>query len=316
MSKDATAASSISKLDAQIDAFLQWQGQLRRLSSHSRQAYARDLRQFREFCLDAGVDVVNGAEAVKQTHVRAYAGVLRRAGASSASIARYLSSVRNFYRFLIRRRDLEDNPVVGVKAPKDAKSLPRTLDADQLAYLLESDGESFEDIRDQAILELFYSCGVRLSELAGLNLGDLDLKQRLLRVTGKGDKTRRLPIGSKATQALLAWLALREPSDLRAPSTPVFISRRNARLSMRGIQNRLEKRAKDKGLAQGLHPHMLRHSFASHLLESSGDLRAVQELLGHSDIATTQIYTRLDFQHLAKVYDKAHPRARRGRIKN
>lgn len=304
-------AVSTSKLDAQIDAFLDWQHQVRRLSPHSHQAYTRDLRQFKAFCLGAGIDIATGAAAVDQTHMRAYAAALRRAGAGSASIARYLSSVRNFYRFLIREHGFEDNPAIGVKAPKDAKPLPRTLDADQLGYLLENDGDSFEDIRDQAILELFYSCGLRLSELTALNLNDLDVKQRLLRATGKGRKTRSLPVGAKALQALRDWLAMRSDEKGDTHDAALFISRRRMRLSQRAIQKRLEKRARDKGLAQRLHPHMLRHSFASHLLESSGDLRAVQELLGHSDIATTQIYTRLDFQHLTKIYDKAHPRARR-----
>ena len=203
----------------------------------------------------------------------------------------------------------QQNPALDLRAPKAARPLPRTLDADLAAQLLDSPGEDdWLGRRDQAMLELFYSSGLRLSELAGLDIADLDLQQGEVRVTGKGNKTRVLPVGRMARRALQDWLSVRPASDQAAQ--PLFVSQRGSALTPRAIQLRLRRHGVEQ-IGQHLHPHMLRHSFASHMLESSGDLRAVQELLGHADISTTQIYTHLDFQHLAQVYDQAHPRAKR-----
>jgi integrase/recombinase XerC len=214
------------------------------------------------------------------------------------------------FRFLLREKRVDNNPAEGVRAPKSGRKLPATLDVDQVARLLEIEGDAPLDRRDRAILELFYSSGLRLSELAALDVAQVQTSDRLLEITGKGAKTRRVPIGSKALQAIDTWLQVRTGLS-SLDETALFVSRRGTRLSPRSIEQRIALRARQQGMPRHVHPHMLRHSFASHLLESSGDLRAVQELLGHADIGTTQIYTHLDFQHLAQVYDKAHPRARK-----
>ncbi len=227
---------------------------------------------------------------------------------SPTSVQRLLSSCRGLFLDLVREGVLRATPAAGLRAPRAARKLPEVLDVDEIARLLAFEVITAEDVRDKAMLELFYSSGLRLSELVGLNLDTLDLAAGLVRVHGKGSKTRELPVGRKAREAIEAWLpqrALSNPAD-----AAVFVSRQGRRLSPRAIQLRV-RQAGVRELGQHLHPHMLRHSFASHMLESSQDLRAVQELLGHADIATTQIYTHLDFQHLAKVYDSAHPRARR-----
>jgi len=218
--------------------------------------------------------------------------------------------LRSFYQFLIRKHQLKNNPAIDIRAPKTARTLPDTLDADTLTQLLEIPGDSILAIRDRAIMELFYSSGLRLSELVNLDTCDIDLNENILRATGKGNKTRILPIGRKAAEALNNWLQQRVILA-KVEEQALFVSQRGSRISTRSVQQRLNYWRKKQGLEQHIHPHKLRHSFASHILESSGDLRAVQELLGHADISTTQIYTHLDFQHLAKVYDKAHPRARK-----
>jgi integrase/recombinase XerC len=218
--------------------------------------------------------------------------------------------VRSFCRFLLREGVLRSNPCGDVRAPKAARRLPGTLDADQMGRLLEAAPENSLQVRDLAIMELLYSSGLRLSELVGLDLPDLDLADRTVRVLGKGRKERIVPVGRKAVAAVQAWLAERQA--LAAGGTAaVFVGRNGRRLGARAIQLRVAEAARRQGVPVGVHPHLFRHSFASHLLESSGDLRGVQELLGHANISTTQVYTHLDFQHLAKVYDKAHPRARR-----
>jgi len=227
-----------------------------------------------------------------------------------------LSSLRSFFRFLERHGDITEDPTIGNRAPKTRSRLPGTLDTDQASQLFHFEAKTPQEKRDLAMAELLYGSGLRLSELTGANLGDLDLDTGFMTVRGKGSKTRQVPLGSHCVQAIRRWLAAREDIPLPAPgreaaATPLFTGRPGSRISPRTVQLRLKKLSVRQLGSDQLHPHMLRHSFASHLLESSSDLRAVQELLGHSDISTTQIYTHLDFQHLARVYDAAHPRAQR-----
>jgi integrase/recombinase XerC len=239
--------------------------------------------------------------------MRGFVAAEHRAGLSPKSLQRLLSSCRSLFRQLRREGLLEHDPVAGVRGPKVHRKLPQVLDVDEAATLVESGGEGALGLRDRAMLELFYSSGLRLSELVGLRWLDLDLDAGEVRVLGKGGKTRIVPVGRHAVAALRAL----GEAEGRAPDTPVFRGRGGAPISPRTVQARLKQLALTQGFAKRVHPHLLRHTFASHMLESSGDLRAVQELLGHADIATTQIYTHLDFQHLAKVYDAAHPRAKR-----
>lgn len=225
---------------------------------------------------------------------------------------RSLSALRTFFRFLLREGLVKANPAQGISAPKADKALPATLDVDQVAQLLNAPASSPLERRDHAILELFYSSGLRLAELANLRLTDVDMRDATVRVTGKGNKTRVIPVGKAALASLQQWLATRS-TLATAEEQALFVNQRGKHLSVRQIQERVKAWAKRRGLPVHVHPHMLRHSFASHVLESSGDLRAVQELLGHADIATTQVYTHVNFQQLAQVYDKAHPRARKKR---
>ena len=279
----------------------------RRLSAHTVAAYERDLGAFFGYCEREGVTAL---ETIDSWHVRAFAAESHRKGLAPRSIARRLSAVRSFLRSEVVHGRLQANAAVGISAPKPPRRLPGTLDADQVAQLLEATEDEALGVRDRAILELFYSSGLRLAELVGLDLDDLDFGDKTVRVTGKGNKTRVVPVGRLALEAIREWLPVR--LGLAAPSErAVFVSQRGGRLSRRSVQSRLDRWSKRKGSARHLHPHLLRHSFASHLLESSGDLRAVQELLGHASISTTQVYTHLDFQHLASTYDKAHPRAKR-----
>lgn len=280
----------------------------RQLSPHTLANYRRDLVRLYQHAQRLQLD---RWEALDQPYLRQQIVQLHGQGLSSRSLARYLSTVRGFFRFLHQRGLVQQNPAIGLAAPKSGRRLPRALDADQAMQLLDGlDGDdSWLARRDHALLELLYSSGMRLSELVGLDLAHLDLKEGLVEVTGKGRKTRLLPVGRQAVQALNKWLGLRArcaPADQGA----LFIGRTGRRLSARAVQLRVRQAGVGQ-LGQHLHPHMLRHSFATHLLESSQDLRAVQELLGHADISTTQIYTHLDFQQLARVYDQAHPRARR-----
>lgn len=279
----------------------------RQLSGHTIDGYRRDLRQFENWLQSN--DQYDWSK-VDSARIRDFAAFIHRQGKSPASIRRLLSSIRNFFRFLIREAVIENNPVRDVPTPKMAKKLPRALDVDQIDRLLNIPKDGVLRKRDKAILELFYSSGLRLSELAGLDLQDIDLPEGGVRVKGKGNKQREVPVGRKAVQALSVWLKTRAEL-LKGDSPALFISKQGRRLSVRSIQMRLDYWAGQMGLHQHVHPHMLRHSFASHMLEASGDLRAVQELLGHADISTTQVYTHLDFSHLASVYDKAHPRAKR-----
>ncbi|MDX9768000.1 MAG: tyrosine recombinase XerC [Ectothiorhodospiraceae bacterium] len=298
-----------SRNDPWIDRYLAHLRDERRYSPHTLDAYARDLAQF-VATLTRGADTDPDWSRVSAHDIRAVSAARHRAGMDGRSIQRLLSAVRGFYRFLMREGVAASNPATDIRAPKTARRLPSVLDVDQVGRLLERAGDDPLLLRDRAMLELMYSSGLRLSELTGLDLDRLDLDAGMVRVFGKGRKTRDLPVGAKARAALAAWLKTRP--TLAAPDcTALFVNRRGGRLSSRSVQQRLARQALAQGLDRHVHPHMLRHSFASHLLESSGDLRAVQELLGHANIGTTQIYTHLDYQHLAKVYDAAHPRAKR-----
>ena len=284
----------------------------RRLAALSRQHYARDLDRLCEWLQGEGID---DWRAVLPAHIRAWVAREHRRGLAPRSLQRCLSAVRGLYRYLQREGAVQHDPAADIRAPRQRRRLPATLDVDQTARLLDAphDGAEASDplaVRDRAIFELVYGAGLRLAEVAALAATDLAGAPTELRVTGKGARTRVVPVGRQARAAIAAWLAVRP--QLAAPGeTALFVSRRGRRLAHRSIQARLEALARTRGLDQRVHPHMLRHAFATHLLESSGDLRAVQELLGHADISTTQIYTHLDFQHLAEVYDRAHPRARR-----
>ena len=279
----------------------------RMLSPRTRAAYRRDLDLFADELERR--DVTNPAQAGEHD-VRSLIARAHRRGLSARSIQRLLSAVRGYYRFLIREGLAAHNPATAVRAPRGEKKLPRTLDADAVSRLLDFEADTPLAIRDKAIMELFYSSGLRLSELAALRWDQLDPATGLITVTGKGNKTRVVPVGSFAAAALEAWRKVR--GNFAGFDEPcIFVSRRGKPIAVRTIQSRIRHWARRQGLPQQVYPHLLRHSFASHMLESSGDLRAVQELLGHADIATTQVYTHLDFQHLSGVYDKAHPRARK-----
>ncbi|MCB4796225.1 tyrosine recombinase XerC [Pseudomonas sp. NP21570] len=290
----------------ELDAYFEHLRSARQLSGHSLDGYRRDLNKLLTYCEREKIAEWN---ALQGRHLRQLVGELHRQGQSSRSLARLLSSVRGLYRYLNQEGLCQHDPATGLSAPKGERRLPKLLDTDRAMQLLDGGVEDdFIGLRDQAMLELFYSSGLRLSELVSLNLDQLDLPAGMVRVLGKGNKVRELPVGRKAREALQAWLpvrALANPAD-----GAVFIGQQGRRLGARAVQVRV-RQAGVRELGQHLHPHMLRHSFASHLLESSQDLRSVQELLGHADIGTTQIYTHLDFQHLAKVYDQAHPRAKR-----
>ena len=293
--------------DDWVAKFLGHLVQERNLSPHTVSNYARDLKALQRELDAEGIETWDRLDG---HGVRRYAATWHRRGLSPRSIARRLSAIRSFYHYLIREQQVHANPAVEIRAPKQARTLPNTLDADQMARLLETKSDDPLLSRDHAILELLYSSGLRLAELVGLDWIDLDLADGTVRVTGKGNKTRIVPVGRMARHALEIWRG-HHTSLARPGETAVFVNRRGSRLSRRTVQSRIHHWARRRGINARVYPHLLRHSFASHLLESSGDLRGVQELLGHADIATTQIYTHLDFQHLAHIYDKAHPRARR-----
>ncbi len=277
------------------------------MSPHTLLAYQRDLVTLTEFCEQRQL---HEWARLDHAHIRDYAAQEHRRGINPRSVQRRLSAVRSFFEYLQREKLVLKNPAQGVRAPKMAKRLPTTLDADQMARLLEFRVSDSLSSRDKAIMELFYSSGLRLAELVALDLPDLDLKDATVRVLGKGSKERIVPVGRMAIAAVNRWLVERA-ALLKGAHAALFVARGGKRLGARAIQLRVEGWARKQGIETRVHPHMFRHSFASHLLESSHDLRGVQELLGHSDIGTTQIYTHLDFQHLAKVYDAAHPRAKR-----
>jgi integrase/recombinase XerC len=297
------------ELDTSAARFIDYLRDVRQLSPHTISNYRRDLLALQHFCVTSGRGAV---EQLAEADIRAWASQLHRQGLAGGSIQRGLSATRSLYNFLGRESGLLRNPAASVQAPRKPRKLPKTMDADQVDKYLSFDSDSLTARRDSAMAELFYSSGLRLAELAAVEVDDIDPHSKLLTVTGKGRKTRTVPVGSVALQAIARWLEVRPPATADAADAgALFTSNRGRRISVRNIQARLKVQGRKSGMHQDIHPHMLRHSFASHMLESSGDLRAVQELLGHANISTTQIYTHLDFQHLAKVYDAAHPRAKR-----
>lgn len=297
-----------SALTRSTGEFLDYLRQVRQLSPHTVENYRRDLNSLAEHCLRAGAD---DPANIDEVHVRQWASARHREGLAGNSIQRGLSATRSFFNYLNRQHRQQRNPAAAVQAPRQARHLPKTLDPDQMGEYLKFNDDSPLSRRDRAMAELFYSSGLRLAELASANRSDIDHGASLITVTGKGNRTRTLPIGAMAMDALSDWLAVRNQlAGSGGADDALFVSRTGKRISVRNIQSRLKLQGRRSNMPQDVHPHMLRHSFASHMLESSGDLRAVQELLGHANIATTQIYTHLDFQHLAKVYDAAHPRAK------
>jgi len=294
---------------AQLDRFFEHLKSERRLSPHTEKAYRQDLARLAVFCDRRSIGHWTGLDP---RQARTFPAELHQKGLSAASIQRILSAARALYRFLVREGVSKANPFLGIQAPRQDKRLPKTLSAEQATLLVSVEGKDPLAVRDRAIMELFYSSGLRLAELTALDADEIDLRDNNLRVTGKGNRTRDVPVGRYAVEAIKNWLGMR--GQLAAADEPaLFVSRSGNRLSHRSVQQRIRMWARRQGIDQNVYPHMLRHSFASHLLESSGELRAIQELLGHANLKTTQIYTHLDFQHLAKVYDQAHPRAKKRR---
>ena len=294
-------------VDQSINAYLDYLRTIKHYSPATLASYKRDLQGFTEYLSKQGVADITQTSI---HDIRAYISSCHRKGLAESSMQRLLSSLRGFYKYLIKNDQLDTNPASDVRAPKGVKKLPKVLDVDQVDRLLSGTQTSPLGMRDHAMMELMYSSGLRLSELVNLNLIDIDLRAGQVKILGKGNKTRYLPIGQQAREALSSWIELRASVAIEG-ETAVFVNHRGSRLSQRAVQKRMREQAQKTALGVHVHPHMLRHSFASHLLESSGDLRSVQELLGHANISTTQVYTQLDFQHLAKVYDQAHPRARK-----
>ncbi|MDX1500356.1 MAG: tyrosine recombinase XerC [Woeseiaceae bacterium] len=290
-----------------IDRFVSHLTYERRLSPETCRHYRRDLEALAGFCAESGIGRWRDLDS---EHVRGFSARCFRRGLSARSIQRRLSAARSFFRYLLREKHVKKNPVDAVSAPKAGKRLPGNLDADRMARLLEIPGEGPVVDRDRAILELLYSSGLRLAELTSLDVDDIDRQDATVRVTGKGSKERVVPVGRHALAALARWLKTRRELA-GTDETALFVSTRGTRLSRRAVQARVTHWAKRQGIDANVYPHLFRHSFATHLLESSHDLRGVQELLGHANIATTQVYTHLDFQHLAQIYDRTHPRARK-----
>ena len=278
----------------------------RGLSPLTRQNYARDITQLIKLA------DTNALNSLQNIHIRRFIASLHSKGLGGKSIARMLSSWRGFFEFLVNRKGFTSNPVIGLRAPKSPKTLPQALSIEQAVKLVDISDDAVLSVRDHAILELFYSSGLRLSEVVNLNIDALDFTEGTVIVTGKGNKTRIVPMGGHAIEAIQKWLILRVNITLKdTASKPVFIGLQGRRVGARNLQLRLKEWSIKQGINSSVHPHMLRHSFASHVLQSSGDLRAVQEMLGHANISTTQVYTHLDFQHLSKTYDAAHPRAKK-----
>lgn len=276
----------------------------RGLSPLTRENYARDIRQL------IALANTTALELLQTNHIRRFIASLHGKGLGGKSIARMLSSWRGFFDFLINRKGFNNNPVIGLRAPKSPKTLPQALSIEQAVKLVDISDDDILSIRDHAILELFYSSGLRLSEVVNLNIDALDFSEGTVVVTGKGNKTRIVPMGEHAMNAIKKWLNSRTQIFINnAAEKAVFIGLQGRRISARNIQYRMKEWSIKQGINSSVHPHMLRHSFATHVLQSSGDLRAVQEMLGHANISTTQVYTHLDYQHLTKVYDATHPRA-------
>ena len=296
-------------LSESISAYLDELAQVRRQSPHTVSNYRRDLKVLSD--LMAGLPGQSSVAQLETLQIRRFIAQLHGRGLGGRSLARMLSAWRGYFRWLVLRGEATSNPVDGVRAPKSPKALPKVLSPDEANRLLDCSGDEAVQLRDQAMFELFYSSGLRLAELASLDVSSLeDIAAGEVRVLGKRNKLRLVPVGSKARQAVLAW-ALRRVEMAPVEQQALFVGQRGGRIHPRVIEQCLSQRALAQGLPTHVHPHMLRHSFASHVLQSSGDLRAVQEMLGHASIASTQVYTHLDFQHLAKVYDSAHPRAKR-----
>jgi len=293
-----------------INSFLAKLCNERNYSPHTLKNYSRDLKSLLAYCEQQNITQWLD---IDEQHIRSLISQRHRQGLGGASLQRMLSTFRSFFKYLLIENEIKNNPAANVQAPKTGRKLPSTLDVDSIARLIEIKGDEIETVRDRAMLELFYSSGLRLSELSSLDVEE-GRKSALgiIRVTGKGDKQRELPVGSKACAAITEWLKRRNEliSEKYKDEQALFLGKQGKRIHNSVIQKRLKYWAQKQGIDMNVFPHMLRHSFASHMLESSGDLRAVQELLGHADISTTQIYTHLDFQHLAKVYDAAHPRAK------
>lgn len=302
--------------DQYLASYLEVLRSQRQLSQHTLDSYLLDLQELIKLADSTGLT------SLTTHHIRRFAAQMHAGGQNARSIARKLSSWRGFYRWLLEEHDLAANPVEGVRAPKKGKPLPKALGADDAVRLVDHKGADQPTARaNRAMFELLYSSGLRVSELASLDVtavnepgyssaGWVDIQESEVHVTGKGDKQRIVPVGKPALEALQDWLAIRA-TLVKADPHPLFLSERGTRISVRLIQLRLKAHAQSLDIPANVHPHMLRHSFASHVLQSSGDLRAVQEMLGHSSIAATQVYTSLDFQHLAKVYDQTHPRAKK-----
>jgi len=287
-----------------LQGFLSHLRHERRLSEHTAANYARDVATLFE------LSGANPLADLDVHHARRFVAVLHGRGLQGRSLARALSAWRTFFRYLARDHRFRCNPFQGIRAPKSAKTLPKALSPDEAVRLVALTGDEVLTVRDRAMLELFYSSGLRLSELTRLNVADVNFSDETVRVLGKGNKTRVVPVGACARQALQAWLALRA-GLAPVEETALFVDQRGRPMSQRTVQRRVATWATRQGITQHVHPHMLRHSFASHVLQSSGDLRAVQEMLGHASISTTQVYTHLDYQYLAKAYDAAHPRAKK-----
>lgn len=288
-----------------VEDYLAYLASQRRAAALTIEGYRRDLLRL--------VELADGRSPLELSphDIRRFVGRLHGAGLGGRSIARALSAWRGLYRWFARHRGLQANPVDGIRAPRSPSLLPRALSVEQTQALLDPPAESVLEVRDLAMFELFYSSGLRLAELASLDVGrGVDMDEGMVTVTGKRNKTRMVPVGGKALEALRTWLAQR-PGLPVGDEPALFVTRTGQRMTPSAIRSRLAQRAKQLGLGVHVHPHMLRHSFASHMLQESGDLRAVQELLGHASIRSTQVYTHLDFQHLAQVYDAAHPRARK-----
>lgn len=289
-----------------IDKFTRHLEYERRLSALTCKHYRRDLHSLQKHCDKHDIDRWS---EIDDEAVRSFAASSFRKGLSPRSIQRQLSAARTFFTYLAREKHVKRNPVASISAPKSGKRLPENLDADRMAHLLNISGKGPLVTRDKAMLELMYSSGLRLAELTGLDVGDVDIRDATVRVTGKGSKERILPVGKYALEAIVDWLKERVTLARRDESA-LFVSVKGGRLSGRSVQARVDYWAKRQGITTKVYPHLFRHSFATHMLESSHDLRGVQELLGHASISTTQIYTHLDFQHLAQIYDQTHPRAR------
>ena len=296
--------ASISPNQKYLQGYLAWLSNEKQYSDLTAENYARDLKHLFELAADTPL------KNLKIHHIRRYISQLHSKGLGGRSLARMLSAWRGFYNYLMRDHGLTDNPCAGLRAPKSPKTLPQALSPDEATRMVDLPTDTPAAIRDKAIFELFYSSGLRLAELVNLDPVQLDLNAGEVRVTGKGSKTRIVPLGQFAIAALQAWLPIRD-QIVKQNETALFVGPRGSRISPRVVQLRMKQWGVTQGITSNVHPHLLRHSFATHVLQSSGDLRAVQEMLGHASISTTQVYTHLDFQYLSKIYDAAHPRAKK-----